>query len=220
MQFGGTGLRVGGLSWVEGERESRISELTTRMLCARHNSMLHTLDDAATALHDAWLTVAERNETYLGLSGDLLERWAVKVLVGMIVSGAARVDGIAVRTQPPQAVLDVLFGLRDLSSPRGFYFVIHEEHDGGLKIKVNTAPRGHELEGIAFGITIQFLAFRFMTWLHRLPPEHKSLIYRPAGFDFAGLGRIDLEWSKGAANPAVPLDLKVKARPEESTGAE
>lgn len=209
IQHDGTGLRVAGLSWAEGERDSRESELTTRMLCARHNNMLRDLDDTVAAFHDAWLAVAEGKETRVAIRGDLLERWALKVLVGMIVSGAARIDGTKVKAHPPQPILDVVFGLRELPTPRGFYFAIHDEHDDGLKIKVNTAPHGHELEGVALGITVQLLAFRFLIWLNPVAPGHPHFIHRPVGIDFGALGQIELQWRQGASNGNIPLDLKM-----------
>lgn len=117
IQDDGTGLLVAGLSWFEGERAT--VELTTRMLCGRHNHMLHDLDGAIMALHDALLAVAEGKETRITIPGEYLERWAFKVLVGMIVSGAARIDGRNVKATPPQAVLDVLFGITDLPEGEG-----------------------------------------------------------------------------------------------------
>lgn len=218
IQHDGTGLRVAGLSWFEGERDSHEGELTARMLCARHNHMLHDLDASIVSLHDAWLAAGEEKETHVVIHGDLLERWALKVLVGMVVSGAALVDGVKVKMPAPhvpRAVLDIVFGLHDLPSPRGFYFVIHDERDEALKIKVNTPPLGHELEGVALGITIQFLAFRFLTWLNPVAPGYPHiLIHRPAGIDLGSLGRIALQWNQGAANGDVRLDLQIRGTGE------
>jgi len=182
--------------------------------------MLHDLDDAIITLHDAWLGAAGGDHVDVVIQGENLERWALKVLVGMIVSGAALIDGRNVRVKPPQAVLDVIFGKCDLPSPRGFYFAFHDERDDGLKIKVNTPPEGHPLEGIALGITIQFLAFRFLTYLAPLPFEDRErFVYRPAGIDFGATGRIAFEWRQGAANKPIPIDISLTIKPKGEAAA-
>jgi len=215
LKYDGARFELTGFAWFEGARESHEDEITARVLCARHNSMLHELDDAIVALHDAWLGAAEGKHVDVVIQGEDLERWGLKVLVGMVVSGAARIDGRNVKVvPPPQAVLDVVFGKHDLPPPRGFYFALHNERDDGLKIKVNTPPQGHPLEGIALGITIQFLAFRFLTYLNPLPiadPEH--FIYRPAGIDFGPRGRLAFKWRQGAANKAIPINIALTTTP-------
>lgn len=217
VQYDGVGLRVAGLSWFEGERECSDAELVTKILCARHNRMLSELDHSIVTLHDAWLAAGEGRETRLTISGDMLERWALKVLVGMIVSGTARVDGVPVRVPPPLAVVDVVFGARDLPSPRGFYFVVHTEFDSSLKIKVNTGPSGTELEGVVLGITVQFLAFRYVTWLGSMTPVASTqLLYRPAALDFGPFGRIDFQWKDDPGSGDIPLDLRINSRVNET----
>jgi len=211
IQYDGTGLLVDGLAWHDGARASVESELTSRILCDRHHRMLSGLDGAVVALHDAWLSAAEGKPTSVVIQGEYLERWALKVLVGMTVSGAARLDGIPVRAVPSPAVLDVVFGMRDLSPPRGFHFVVHRDSDDGYKVKIDrvTPGRGHELEGVALGITIQILSFRFMTLLLPMRVDPRVAIYRPAGIDFGSKGRIDLRWKAGPATPHIPIALSM-----------
>jgi hypothetical protein len=218
VRYGGVGLRVAGLSWFEGERVCSDAELVSRILCGRHNGMLNELDDSIATLHDAWLEVGEGHETRLTISGDMLERWALKVLAGMMVSGTARVDGIPIKVPAPLALVDVVFGARDIRSPRGFYFVVHNEFDGGLKIKVHTGHPGTELEGIALGISVQFLAFRYMTWLRSTPVASTELLYRPAALDFGPVGRIDFQWKDGPGSGDIPLDLRINRGAEGMVG--
>lgn len=210
-QFDGTGLQVDGLARQEGPVESDPDELFSRILCARHHDTLDGLDDAAIALYDAWMSAAAGKPIATSIQGERLERWALKVLVGMIVSGSVRIDGRRIKAEPPDAVLDVLFGNRDLPPPRGFHFVIHDERDDGYKVRIDRVPpnQGHELEGIALGITIQFAALRFMTTLLPLRADPKTFIYRPAGIDFGTVGRLDLRWEAGAANPDIPINISM-----------
>lgn len=208
IQGDGSGLRVGGLSWGAGRKDVSNAALASRMLCGRHNSMLHALDDAAIDLHDAWLAALLGHGTRRSLVGDDIERWALKVLVGMVASGGAHLDGRKVRALPDRPVLDALFGFRTLPSPLGFYLVKHSDTDDGLKISVERPPPGHEMAGRAFGITIQIVTFRFLTWLGSKPPQGANLVHRPAGLDFGPLGRIDFQWSQGASHPAERLRFR------------
>ncbi|HEY6222201.1 MAG TPA: hypothetical protein VIW26_00320 [Gemmatimonadales bacterium] len=206
----GAGIEVTGLAWFDGARASHEDEIIARVLCQRHNSMLSELDDAVIALHDAWLGAAEGKRVDVVIQGEKLERWALKVLLGMITSGAARIDGRKVKVKPPRAVVDVVFGRHELPPPRGFYFALHDERDDELKIKVNIPPQGHPLEGTALGITIQFLAFRFLTYLSALPiadGDNDRYIYRPAGIEFGDNARIEFVWRQGAASRAISINI-------------
>lgn len=69
--------------------------------------------------------------------------------------------------------------------------------------------------GIALGITVQFLTFRFLTYLNPLPiadPEH--FIYRPTGIDFGPRGRLAFKWRQGAANKAIPINIALTTTPK------
>ncbi|MEO7862044.1 MAG: hypothetical protein ABIU05_16745 [Nitrospirales bacterium] len=205
----GTGLQVTGLDWLDGPVALREGGLASKVLCGRHNEMLHKLDDAAIQLHDAWLAGAEQKETRTTINGHNLESWGIKVIAGFLASGAARVDRLKVKVKPPQPILDVVFGLRKLPPPLGFYFCLHDDFEDGFKIKVNMPPAGHELEGIALGITLQMVTLRMLIWLHSVPPNGDSFIYRPAGIDFGNNNAIDFEWSAGSASAHIPLDLQI-----------
>lgn len=204
IKYDGTGLLVEGLSWADGPRAGDTDLVASRVLCERHNNMLGDLDNTIVGLHDAWLGAAEGRTGTTTLKGDLVERWAIKVLVGMVTSGAVRVGGERVKaTSPPQGLLDVLFGVHELPPPRGFYFTMHDERDEGLKIKLQ------RVGDIVVGITIQFLALRFLTWLtdQATPAPAEQLFYRPAGLDFGKLGRLMLDWRLGAGSQAIGIDI-------------
>lgn len=82
---------IGGTPWLpEGEfKVVGFNSLTAKCLCRRHNSALHPLDDAALSLF-SFLRRAFESETGVVqavVSGHDIERWLLKTLKAMAVSG-------------------------------------------------------------------------------------------------------------------------------------
>ncbi len=210
VQDDGSGLHVTGLSFAGGQRDMWFSELQSRILCEKHNTILSELDVAIVALHNAWLAIARGQPLRTEISGHKLERWALKVLVGGAASGVLQVDGNTIRSEPSQPVLDALFGLRQLPSPCGFHFEVHGDREDGMKIGFVRPPPDHPEAGLVFGIRLQVRAFRFLTWLSsRGAPPFPNLFYRPAGLDFGSGSRLGFEWSDGPATRDIPFTLKI-----------
>jgi hypothetical protein len=88
-------LEVLGLSWLERDTFKSIgkSSLVARVLCKRHNELLSTLDDSALAfvraisLADSNLRSETSSDSLHAVSGRALERWCLKLLLGMLASG-------------------------------------------------------------------------------------------------------------------------------------
>ena len=94
--FGGTGLTVSGLPWIPAGEQRRVSieSLTGKVLCTRHNQALSPLDTIAAGFFQfftiQWST--HNVEVYLTRGYDL-ERWLLKMLCGLVMSGNATLDG-------------------------------------------------------------------------------------------------------------------------------
>jgi hypothetical protein len=82
-------------------RELSINNLTARILCSRHNSSLSLLDDAAggflRTIHGSYVDLQRRSVSlkreYVLISGEAIERWMLKVALGLFYSRIAARDG-------------------------------------------------------------------------------------------------------------------------------
>ncbi len=102
-----------------------ISALTAKILCDRHNSLLAPLDTAAARLTrnvvDFVRVAAQPDALERGfflLNGDDIESWLLKMLCGLVASGA--VPSLA-KGNPPGAWLDALYGRAPWPSDWGLY---------------------------------------------------------------------------------------------------
>jgi hypothetical protein len=122
--------RLYGAPWQKpGEWLSSIENTQARILCARHNNALSDIDGAALAVFaflDEWRSKIQAGshvgESSVTIAGAVLERWMLKMLVGVLVSGNAALRQERVRDYTPsRRTLDVLFGITPLSRPFGLY---------------------------------------------------------------------------------------------------
>jgi hypothetical protein len=86
-------IRFSGAAWLKGEeRLLSPTALTSKILCRRHNSLLHPLDDAALALTRAFVRTFDADKfggenSLILTSGHAFEAWAIKLAVGCVHSG-------------------------------------------------------------------------------------------------------------------------------------
>jgi hypothetical protein len=123
-------LRVQGFPWQRADASERIppGALAARILCERHNSDLGALDEVATLLVDRLERVGleflagERGDWVWLVNGHDVERWLLKVLVGLVLVGAARRDGgQSLGTQIPVTWVRCLFGEFSFPSTGGLH---------------------------------------------------------------------------------------------------
>jgi hypothetical protein len=133
--FGGTGLTISGLPWIPAGEQRRVSieSLTGKVLCTRHNQALSPLDTIAAGFFQfftiQWST--HNVEVYLTRGYDL-ERWLLKMLCGLVVSGNATLDGQRLSNwAPPVEWLDILFGTADVESPAGLHSIVGKYRAAG-----------------------------------------------------------------------------------------
>ena len=124
------GLRMGGgrETALKVSSSRKINALRANVLCKRHNEMLSPLDAMIAAFFEATQsapmpgTFVDNNGVRLRLfRGDAVEQWFVKLALGLLCSGNASFPGMASPWQPPQRLLDALFGESLLPRPLGLY---------------------------------------------------------------------------------------------------
>jgi hypothetical protein len=192
-----------GFAWQTGPRSLSPGALTAKVLCERHNSALSPLDTAIRNLYSA-LDRADTGQQAGDrlLDGEDVERWAVKVLLGLTTSGnVLGANGKPERLETvPEQWLRYLFG--DEAAPQGcgFYYV-GDGIDGFdadlLDVAVNRWPPGDPQEGFVFGVTIKLGRFQFVTApFAKLEVEKQRLIHRPAEFKIGEPEclRVQLRW--------------------------
>ena len=117
----GDGFWVDGLSWMSGPKQLTEKVLVSKMLCKKHNNALDELDTMIGNFYDVLVRAHEdRLVGWHSFEGSLLERWAIKVMCGLIASGNFG-DGEAAEIVLPY--LQILFGQTSILDGRGFYCV-------------------------------------------------------------------------------------------------
>jgi hypothetical protein len=164
-------IRVKGLPWCkETEKTMRIETLTAPFLCRHHNQSLSEVDGAAKqtlgALREAcdlWerrKNIRTRNWTLKYFTTDmlLLERWCLKTLININLSGkpGLPVDAEGKSNRPTDELVRIVFGLERFTPPTGLYRIavkgetLSEVGDG--HIHVTTKGLNGRLGGAQFNL--------------------------------------------------------------------
>lgn len=117
-------LNISGVPWLSGETKKLPKQnLEANVLCTLHNSGLSSLDITAKNLAESLreLVIPRSQNLSLTLDGWLFERWCLKVLIGLLVSGW--VEGGKVHI--PQEFVEIAFGKSRFTNNAGLYFVIN-----------------------------------------------------------------------------------------------
>ena len=162
-----------------GERRVGIENLTSGILCVRHNNALSPLDAVATQafrnLVDAAVYVIRKSlatkRTLYAASGEGLELWALKLLFGAYHATMATEDGNALKdTQPPDfSIFQKALDGAALARPCGLYV---RSAVGPMGIRAGWGPRTTETANRVTGL-------RFV-----VGPVEFELIVDPAGLNF------------------------------------
>jgi hypothetical protein len=189
------------------------------ILCQKHHSDLSGFDDEGLNFFNAMERVLVPGSPVgpLQVSGDRLERWALKTLIGGLYSGQMPTpEGIILKgVSPPDPWLDILFQNHALP-PRSGLYLIHGEGGEALPIahevlKVAVLPGVDPKSGNLAIIGLRMLVFglEFALCLANLPdplPEGSRLrhaTYRPTHITRAGETLV-LDWAGNTdIRPAV-----------------
>jgi len=174
-------VRVSGLKCVpSGEtRAIGIKNLVGKILCKHHNSELSPFDAAGLAFFNGMerILVPDTPIAPLQVSGDQLERWMLKTLIGGLYCGQFPTpEGMNLKDVcPPDAWLGVLFQNHPLP-PRGGLYLIHGE-DGEqfrmdhevLKFAVVPGRSATTGEAVITGLRMWVFGIEFYLCMHNLP---------------------------------------------------
>jgi len=185
----GKAIKVSGISWMpEGiSKLIGINSLTAKCLCKGHNSRLGTLDDAAAFFFSA-LLASQENETEsrrFVVSGHDLERWLLKTIKAMAISGNLS-DHSGPLPDQFAADLDVaslLEGDQTWHSGMGLYFLHTDANIAASNDKIGLWPRLNQNRRIE-GAILNALGIKFSILLRpRIFNEdqhYRGNFYRPA----------------------------------------
>jgi hypothetical protein len=128
LSDGGGRIRTAGMPFAKGNvLDLPPSRLSAKVLCERHNQGLSPIDAEALKLFQI---VSETDGLaqaigHLGtttLNGNLIERWLLKVFLGLIAAGFGRtLEGQHVARQVPERLVRVLFGRQSHIVGHGIY---------------------------------------------------------------------------------------------------
>ncbi len=193
-------LRTTGLPFF-GEGETRVGRnaLTSKILCTRHNSALSPLDQEGRrmlvairdALNHVWRKSLSRKTLYRIVSGEALELWGAKTLMGLLKANIARTDGEstadAFQIDEPAMARILTVG----RMPPGCGLYLSQDSDL-LHDTIGFAPITHQ-QGRVSGLRVSFMGI-VMDFL--VDPMVASILsqgqdphFRPSVIDLEGLQR-------------------------------
>jgi hypothetical protein len=168
------GLRVGGMPWQNTGEENNYhpNNLTSKILCQRHNNSLSPLDSAAShffrelfkaANHVKKSSISTRSAYFL-VSGDALELWALKTLTGLFHAKVAQSNGTVMHGnyQFSTNIIEEAFWGHGIQEPKGIYCQIEIGNlvQEDLQFAPLSSSLNRTLNGLAIkacGITFNFI---------------------------------------------------------------
>ena len=215
------GIEIGGFNWSRGGHEFiGYASLGSNVLCTEHNSALSPLDDTGGALVRRIVDVhtilrlqkRRRPIPDISISGPEWERWMIKCLIGLIVSGqSASPAGEGRDWRPPAAWLDTLFDGAPLPERCGLYMPVTDYGPDAVVPRFSAAPIGRA-GGSTYGLRVNWIDKVFVLALDDPgPAAHPGSMldgaaYRPVRWrdsNSINAARTDLTWGPGWLGPTV-----------------
>jgi len=214
QEIGNPGLKIGGISWHRvGPTELAPSNLQARILCQKHNENLSILDIEVgrffKALRDFYKKETKGVNSF---NGEIVERWMIKVLCGLLASGnISRTDGLPSSQNLPLWLLEILFGHKTMPANWGLrFFDVTEPQMSELEVTLNS-----HRDGRIWGIRIGFVGFNFQVALMRVNYTGSGInVYRPRALVLEDEGRIQFDWS----DSTLKQEVNISRTPKDSRG--
>lgn len=227
-EFGeGRAIRIGGLTWTRGERHFPVSAYASNVLCKRHNEILSPLDEHAAHFFRAFYEVEqfvlrgrETESTHRVITGELIERWLLKVLCGFVASGTLMPSEhtIVAARNPNLWLLQRLFGQRVERDGAGLYYLADPDQRSFAQRSLGFFFSSAEEPRLDF-IGVDVHGFRFVYSIPAVRPpfdgtilEHAVHHSRMFNFSDAKSGRtgsIEIAWD---TSPGPVIDVGFPAR--------
>jgi hypothetical protein len=219
----GPSFSISGFPWqgFSNIPQPSIASLGARILCTKHNSALHPLDDECLKLFKffqevdrALATTAVTGRLLFDISGDALERWMLKALVGLVASGnAAKDNQPLLKSPPPLACLQLLYGREAMPPGWGLYLA----YELGERVMATRGMAFAPLidRGRVLGAVCQIHGFRFLLAMAVPEADRKgslleTAVHRPAYLSFShsvrpSSVRLNITWN--TSEPSHGLEI-------------
>ena len=187
---------VQGYDWCKDEKEVGISNITSKVLCQKHNNGLSEVDqsgiDSVRIIESVLpLDVQSMDTSYIHeyIDGYNFERWLLKIAINLSVNGNNHI-GVGMAGSevglPSPYLLAILFGELNFTNNMGLYFLYP---DGRIKIKAGTILAYPIIKDSFIGFFvfhIRGLDFLLSLYPGLTPPSLRSLgLQNPTGdFDY------------------------------------
>ncbi|MCG2665312.1 hypothetical protein ACFPFP_00015 [Bradyrhizobium sp. GCM10023182] len=207
---------VSGLPWQEADEEKRLApaNLTANCLCRRHNSALTPLDSAAGLFFSSLRDCMEMEDapTPFLFSGHDIERWLLKTLKAMAVSGnlargRVRLPGVFARDVD---VIKLLDHSDKWPSAAGLYFIMPTGARFINHPRFRLQPWFDDAQEEIVGLWASFYGLEFVMMIAApnvtASPGLKQWLYRPGSIEMSiGKSRrlIELSWQDGMPHAPV-----------------
>jgi hypothetical protein len=184
--FLGDTVEVHGFPWCkDAPKTIGMRNLTTTILCRRHNSLLSPVDQAAVRAFQALREMTRVSMLRLGMrdkfcrvvkyhvDGPKLERWFLKTLINLIAGTAIRIGDATNGGIPTSELVEIAFGYRTFTPRAGLFAAIYvgQRVDPGENVQVAPLQRDGRVEGGLFS----FRGHRFLLFLNSAgPPDRLS----------------------------------------------
>ena len=221
----GRTISVGGVPWIPvGDRKDvSTNSLTARILCKRHNEAFSPIDAHAGRFMRTLKHIANEISTTAGkppgesnylLSGEMLESWMLKVLVGVYFSkNAADPEGPSISRFPldMQRALKALYD-RNWGQRCGLYIVCVPGSQVKSALSLEVMLRCGLSKNMVYGARIVIHGLEFFIIVDDLDGnvliEEANVVYRPSNLTFENghqKHRIVLTWEAAGPGRAVTL---------------
>ncbi len=196
------GLTVSGLPFLIGKSIQLQPKAIAvgRVLCDKHNSDLHYLDDAAKQFVESLAQARSHfranhdkqtaTKTY-SINGNHIELWFLKAICGMVASGNVTCNGQPVTGNAPLPILNLLYQVASFQAPWGLYLTnkIGDRPLTGPEDDLTLAPVFGHNNSTMIGCIGSFYGFQYVLVLANINRSDPGLllegaIYRPTNFDF------------------------------------
>ena len=207
----GDNFMVNGFPWIAPGEARKLTDTAMRswILCKRHNNALSPLDSMVEGLWDALKVTQQLSSIGVAsFDGHDLERWAIKVLLGMMVSGNVRApDGTRGRLpidNVPIEYVRILFSEEDLIPERGFWYTGKYPEGAradGIGVWLRSLLNADGSIGDVYAVDVNILGLHWTTTI--MAPLDTTNIprwYRPRGFRLPIQGVIELQWQTPGAD--------------------
>lgn len=187
----GTHVDIGGVTWLSGEERRMIpaNALASNVLCGNHNSALSGLDSFAVRAVSIFIAIGNdmvnmrrrRPVAVYLLNGQDLERWMLKCLCGLIVSGTAEVGALddSRSWRPPRVWLECLFGPAPLPEDYGMWVYQPKQRSASCEFSIVSNP-----DVGPYGLAVSLFDRNFLLGMSRYSGRQSSMleggVYRPS----------------------------------------